>query len=134
MHMRNDFQIENDYVVIHLQDGKKALIDLEDLPVVMEVPTRWTHYMRRTGKECVQGSVRVGRKPDGSVKYKVVQLHRIIVDHYNKNNKGQFGFHKAIVRDGEYEVGHRNGNGLDCRKKNLKVVDRRCRTEVFLWQ
>jgi hypothetical protein len=112
--MRNDYEVVGDAVVIHLQGGKQTIVDAEDLPKLLELPVRWTHYMRPHGKECVQCSLPIGRV-NGKLQYQVIQLHRYIVD-----------------APSNIFIDHKDGNGLNNRKSNLRFMMRgmkRCKNK-----
>lgn len=79
---------------IKLTQGKVAVVDDDDFNFLSQ--HRW-HYM----------TVGYAARRDGRVGWKVVYLHRLIIG----------------AKKGE-EVDHINGNTLDCRKGNLRIVNR----------
>lgn len=88
---RNDYEIKDDYVIIHIYNKKQdivadTLIDLEDLDRIISYKWRlWRGYIF-TGNE------------------HPVQLHRMVLNYY-----------------GELAVDHINGDRLDNRKANLRI-------------
>lgn len=102
--MRNAYKVIGDIAYIYLQDRKRAIVDAENLQKLLALPVRWTHYMRKNGKECVQCSLSLGRI-DGVIKYQVIQLHRYLVD-----------------APEDICVIHKDGNGLNNRESNLRFM------------
>lgn len=104
-HQKNDYEVCGEITVLFIrrEDGTvmEALIDTEDLPLVLKAPNRWTASYR--SKHDLWYVVTDIRTEDGSRKR--VYLHRWILNPPEN-----------------MVVDHINGNGLDNRKSNLRVV------------
>jgi hypothetical protein len=82
-----------------LSNGMVALIDDEDFDRVKLHP--WRYHKTKSGKEYARTAWRVPSADRSQTKH--LYLHRMIL----------------MVARGE-EIDHRDGNGLDCRKRNLR--------------
>lgn len=98
------------FVCIHLNRGHVALVSEGDVEKVAGV--KWS-VLETGGLKYARRTV---RRPDG--KQKTILLHRVIMG----------------AADGEF-VDHINGDGLDCRRGNMRIVtkaqnnmNRRCRS------
>jgi hypothetical protein len=81
-----------------------ATVDLSDFSAVMR--KRW--YMRRTrSARCAYVVSKRTRRERAQGLPAVVHLHRLLVGLPDRDPR---------------EVDHRNGNGLDCRRSNMRVV------------
>ena len=81
---------------IQLNRGYEAIVDAEDVALVAQF--NWT--VLETGGLCyARRTIRIGQRQ------KTILLHRVIMK----------------AKDGEF-VDHINGNGLDCRKENMRIV------------
>jgi hypothetical protein len=87
---------------ILLTQGKVALVDDDDYDKI--VPYNWCAHKERRRFY----AIRYSPEPTGNCRYGHVRMHRSIL----------------YVPDG-YEIDHINGNGLDNRKCNLRIVTRR---------
>lgn len=95
--IKNHIEIKGDIALIHINRGGQthyAIIDIEDLALLKP-------FQNRLSLD-TQGAVQHRTKQGGE--WEVHQLHRVIVG-----------------IDSEYIVRHKNGNKLDCRKRNLKI-------------
>lgn len=90
-----------DYIRVPLSKGKFALIDAEDADRVLAF--KWQAHLANPGCPTPKWYARRRTKIGG--KYRVIRLHRFIVD----------------APDGT-EVDHINGDGLDCRRENLRFA------------
>jgi hypothetical protein len=98
--IKRPIQIVGDIAHVPLTQGYTAVIDAEDVKLVEKY--NWHSW--------------VAKRKDGSVK-KVYAVRN--VDYGNKRILLQM--HKVLFTVPEgYEVDHENGNGLDCRKCNLR--------------
>lgn len=85
---------------VSLTQGKKALIDDEDAESVLGF--KWTYFFNpRNGKQYARRTVRDERRVNHTI-----YLHRFILN----APKG-------------LQVDHKNGDGLDCQKSNLRLAD-----------
>lgn len=94
--MRNSVKIDGDTAYIQLDKGKTALVDVADLPKI-EAHGSWHSRPDTRGWYARSGS----RGSDGKVM--VVTMHRIVM----AAPKGTM-------------IDHKNGNGLDNRRSNLR--------------
>jgi hypothetical protein len=107
----NDYRIEADGVYIALTDPQgevtgEAIIDHADLPLVLDYG-RWHRQVVRTKNRVFEYVACYVRKdhPD-----------------YQKRNQRQF-LHRLVLNAAPQEqVDHWDGNCLDCRKSNLRIV------------
>ncbi len=90
----NEYRIEGSVVWIKLTQGKETCVDLADWPLVREYT--WFAYRDRGCGECFYATGRVGGR--------TVRLHRLLA--------GQDGL----------EVDHKDGNGLNNLRSNLRVA------------
>ena len=86
------------WVKIELTQDKEAMIDADDLERVLEFGL-WCAALDDRGRYY---SVTAHKEPSG--KWKQYKLHRFILDCW-----------------GSMPVDHRDGNGLNCRKHNLRI-------------
>lgn len=103
--MKNDFEVRADHTVIFLKrrDGTvlETMIDTVDLPLVQAFPGTWfAEFRKETGQYRV-----VGALWHSKTKYTPVKLHRWIMN-----------APKGLVVD------HINGDTLDNRRSNLRIV------------
>jgi len=89
-------------VCIPLNQGKRAVIDADDLPRI--VPYHWFAYHVRQGDRWL--AARTERSGDGKhAPVRTIWMHRVILD-----------------APTGVDVTHLNGDGLDNRKRNLRTV------------
>jgi hypothetical protein len=93
-------EIEGDVAYIPLTKGKKAVIDKDDLPIVL--PRAWA--AAQTGGRTWYATSHLPRSKDAHTP-RMIYLHRVIM-----------GF-----EPGDPYVDHINRDGLDCRKANLRA-------------
>ncbi|HHV63853.1 MAG TPA: hypothetical protein GXX46_02065 [Peptococcaceae bacterium] len=93
--MKNRFEVKGDITIIHLQHGKKTIIDTTDLPRAQEFPNTWTAL-----RGYVVGKICIGRG-----KSRKVILHRWLM----QPAPGML-------------IDHINHNGFDNRRSNLREV------------
>jgi HNH endonuclease/AP2 domain len=95
--MKNNYKFYNDYVVIYANckgETMEILIDKDDFDKVNEFSGTW--YVKK------DGNTHYARIRNGNSN---IKLHRVIMNYY-----------------GSKVIDHRNGNGLDNRKNNLRIV------------
>jgi hypothetical protein len=107
----NDYRIQADVAVLTLRDGSgqpsgEVLIDRDDLDRVLEA-AHWGKAEPKPGLVYARGTMRGLAAPRGHRK-PALFLHRFILD----------------APPGS-EVDHWNGNGLDCRRENLRITDQK---------
>jgi len=105
--MKNNYSIIDDYFIINIINRKKiefsVLVDLEDLPKLLEFDVSWHIWIDKRGTPYVRCTEYLGIF-DGKPKYKTYYLQRFICS-----------------SNGEEVIDHINNNTLDNRKKNLRV-------------
>ena len=97
--MRNEFKIAGNVALVKLTQGYWAQVDIEDLPLIAGF--KWHATVKQTGR--VYAKAAAGPKPQKNVK-----LHRLIMG----------------VTDPAIEVDHEDGDGLNCRRENLRPATR----------
>ncbi|MBB5150284.1 HNH endonuclease [Ureibacillus thermosphaericus] len=95
--MKNNYKFYNDYVVIYANckgETMEILIDKDDFDKVNEFSGTWS------------------AKKDGNTHYAEI-----------RNGKSFIKIHRLIMNyNGNKVIDHKNGNGLDNRKSNLRIV------------
>lgn len=81
--------------IIHLRHGKQTLVDTNLVPILQKI--RWWWWRGRNNKEYVAGKL--------PITHKQIRLHRFVMD----------------AKSGQ-EIDHRNGNGYDNRRSNLRFA------------
>jgi hypothetical protein len=108
--MKNDYEIRGDVAFIYLEKRgvrfKETIVDASDIEYLLKFPFKWYAYYDVKGKRYyARASKYEGKKPNGSKIYKTYHLHRYITN--PEKNK---------------VVDHFDGNSLNNRRSNLKVV------------
>ncbi len=93
--------------VIRLTKGYCAVVDVEDLPLL--APSQWQASVRRNR----QGEIQKIYAQRGGAPGSVIQMHRLIL-----------GL-PPLGPDCLLDVDHRDGDGLNNRRRNLRVASRR---------
>lgn len=106
----NDYRVDGNSAYLTLRDKDnqpcgEGIVDLWDLDRVLEASC-WGRAEPKPGLVYVRGMMRGLAAPRGKRK-PALYLHRFIVN--------------APIGQ---EVDHWNGNGLDCRRENLRITDR----------
>lgn len=131
--MKNNFKIERDIVYIELnrRDGSKlyTMVDLDDLPKLMEFKYKWRAYYDKDTKSfyCTAHIYR-------NKKRTTIRLHRFImnppenlqIDHINNNTLNNRKCNLRIVtnQENQFNCKHTKGYYWNKREKNgvLKLV------------
>lgn len=92
-------RVEGNLAYVPLSQGYEAVIDASDAPFAA---TRNWNILR-----CQTKRYAITRYKGHDGKWRAVFLHRVI-----------------LVASGEFDVDHRNGDGLDCRLDNLRQATR----------
>ena len=123
MYDSNEITIVNEeYAILHLYDKDnvkiaEALIDIEDAEKIKHI--KWANFNCRNTQYCLGGMKR-------GENYKKVLLHRFVMGVHDDDPK-------------KVQIDHINGNGLDCRKSNLRKAtnqqnsfnkDHQCKTRI----
>jgi len=112
--MKNDYEIRGDEVLIYLKRRKgnpttKAIISLEDLPRVNEIPNNW--FVDTSYWENIDENYYVGCEIDGK----------------------RFRMHRWIMQPSEdLLIDHINHHGWDNRRENLRIVTPAQNSQNFL--
>jgi hypothetical protein len=103
--MKNKYEIIEDKVYINISQGQVAIIDLEDLERVdKEYTGSWyAGYDKKPKTFYVFGKLNIGNG-----KRKTISLHRFIME----------------ATDSRIQVDHKNHNGLDNTRENLRLCTR----------
>jgi hypothetical protein len=91
----NDIEIRNGVAFVTIRPGFFALVDEQDLPKIKG--HHWLLHKRRDGLFYAKAIV------SGSQPQKLLMMHRVI-----------------LGTTGAFETDHRNGNGLDNRRSNIR--------------
>lgn len=105
--MRNDYVVRGETTVIFIQrrngDLHEVLVDTADFEKINEIDATWSVSVRRK-----TFAVKTSRfYKNGKMVYETISLNRFLMD-----------FPK------DKEVSFANGNGLDCRRSNLRITTR----------
>lgn len=99
--MKNDYVTEGDTIRVFLRDGFEMLMDLDDLPKLMQF--RGTIYPQKR-RNYTYASINIYQ---GNY-HNSIYVHQIILDNIPDN----------------YEIDHIHHNGMDNRKSELRAVPR----------
>ena len=95
-------RVEGEVAYIPLSQGYEAIVDSADLPLVGGY--EWTAHVTKRGNGSVRSVYAYRACSEGSP-LKTVRLHRVLMN----------------APEG-VEVDHVNGDGLDCRRKNMRLT------------
>lgn len=107
----NDYRVEPGLAYLILRDGEgrlegEAIIDIDNLDRVLNV-AHWGIVTPRKDKNLSYVSGQERGERERGVKRQRLYLHRVIMG----------------VTDPALMVDHENGNGLDCRRENMRITD-----------
>ena len=110
-HSKNNITIYKEYAVVHLPykgSSMDCLVDIEDIDTINNYPFKF--WPRKSSR--------------------VLGDHTYYANSSSDNHKGTVSLHRLLMRPSEdMEVDHINGNGLDNRRQNLRVVSKQQNSE-----
>lgn len=98
------------FLELYLSQGKTCKVEVPDIPLVRKFLHRWSVQVQKPGLAYVKADF------DGHSFY----MHRYIMSY----QRGKCGFLEHVRIPDSLVVDHINGDGLDNRRSNLRIVTR----------